>query len=119
MKDIICPYCEKPAELVTGETVYPHRTDLYWKKFYVCTPCDARVGCHIKTDKPLGRLANAELRAAKMKAHKLFDPMWRRGGMTRNEAYAWLSKRLEIDPYDCHIGMFGLELCKKVAEVCG
>lgn len=38
---VICDYCDKPAELVTGAEVYPHRPDLHHKKFWLCKPCDA------------------------------------------------------------------------------
>jgi len=58
---IICNYCGNNAEMVSGDAIYPHRPDLYHRKFYRCQPCGAYVGCHEGTDKPLGRLANAEL----------------------------------------------------------
>ena len=47
-----CSYCGNDAELVGGESVYPHRPDLYYLKFYQCLPCDAWVGCHRGTTKP-------------------------------------------------------------------
>lgn len=76
---VICSYCNKPAELVTGKEIYPHRPDLYPKKFWRCRPCTAYVGCHKPNagygdgTRPLGRLANAELRAAKSAAHAAFS----------------------------------------------
>jgi len=54
---------------------------------YLCRSCDAYVGVHKGTDKPKGRLANAELREYKKKAHSAFDPLWRFGGMMRRQAY--------------------------------
>lgn len=116
-----CNYCGKSAELVTGETIYPHRPDLYSKNFYLCRPCDAYVGCHRTGtgDKPLGRLANAELRAWKSRAHAAFDPYWKNGGgMGRKTAYKRLAYRLGIKTDDCHIGMFDVETCQKVVEIC-
>jgi hypothetical protein len=77
------------------------------------------VGCHKGTTLPLGRLANAELRKAKMDAHAAFDPMWRNGAMSRGRAYGWLAKQLGIDKKRCHIGYFSLEECRRVMEVCG
>lgn len=74
-----CPYCRQPAKLVTGAAMYPHRPDLIHKWFYRCFPCDAHVGCHPGTRNPLGRLANFELRTAKIAAHAAFDPIWRNG----------------------------------------
>ena len=109
-----CPYCGQDTELVTGRQVYPHRRDLWRKQFYVCWPCDARVGCHGTTANPLGRLANKELRNLKSSAHAAFDPLWRDKGMSRKEAYAWLSNAMEMSRKECHIGMFNEEQCKLV-----
>lgn len=118
MIDVTCPYCSRPALLVGGKAIYPHRPDLYEKQFYQCAPCGAYVGCHPGTTKPLGRLANAELRQAKMEAHAAFDPVWKEGGKRRSDAYAGLAKQLGISKDDCHIGMFDVELCRRVVEIC-
>lgn len=115
---ILCPYCGGGAESVGGDTIYPHRPDLFKKKFWSCGPCGAYVGCHKGTDRPLGRLANAELRSSKMAAHRAFDPLWRDGPMKRKAAYAWLTRALGIDGADCHIGMMDVAMCKRVVEVC-
>ena len=115
---VVCPYCGQNAELVTGEVIYPHRRDLYEKKFFQCEPCDAYVGCHPGTTNPLGRLADIELRSEKMRAHAAFDPIWKSGSKKRGSAYAWLAERLGIDQKDCHIGMFDVQMCQRVVEVC-
>ena len=116
--DIKCPYCSKPAILVTGDVVYPHRPDLSEKHFYMCYTCNAHVGCHPGTTNPLGRLANAELRKAKQAAHAAFDPLWRDGKQKRKAAYKWLASQLGIHVNDCHIGMFDVEMCRLVVEAC-
>ena len=123
-----CPYCNKPAELVSGDVIYPHRPDLAGLNFWLCRPCDAYVGCHRPgawTEQgisdgtmPLGRLANAELRRAKSQAHAAFDPLWGKGKMRRSAAYGWLSKQLGIPKQHCHIGMFDAETCAKVVALC-
>ena len=46
LKSVDCDYCQKPAELVTGATIYPHRNDLAHLRFWRCVPCEAYVGCH-------------------------------------------------------------------------
>ncbi len=118
MEKVICHYCGNETELVTGDVIYPHRNDLKNKKFYLCRPCSAYVGCHPNTDKPLGIVANAELRKAKSKAHAVFDPIWRnRKLMKRSEAYKWLAESLAIDRSECHIGMFNLDMCKRVVDL--
>ena len=113
-----CPYCGRPASLVTGKEIYPHRSDLNHLNFYQCKPCAAYVGTHKGTFKPLGRLANAELRKAKIAAHAAFDPIWRSNNMSRGAAYKWLANQLGMTRDECHIGMFDLDQCQKVIAVC-
>ena len=110
----ICPYCKRFSVRVTGEEVYPHRADLFCLSFYSCKGCDAYVGCHKGTIKPLGRLANKELRKAKSEAHRAFDPLWKFGDIKRKEAYKWLAETLNVESSDCHIGMFDIEMCEDV-----
>lgn len=125
---VVCPYCHHDAELVTGKAIYPHRPDLFHKWFWRCQPCRAWVGCHPKNPKdktdngtrPLGRLANAELRKAKQAAHSVFDPLWKSGTIPRAKAYKWLADTLGISRDNCHIGMMDVDGCKAVvAAVAG
>ena len=113
-----CPYCGAEAHKVTGKEIYPHRKDLYSKKFYQCKPCDAYVGCHPNSDKPLGRLANADLRRAKMAAHAAFDPIWKSGNKSRSKAYSWLAEAMKLTPDKCHVGMFDVAQCEQVVALC-
>jgi len=120
---VTCVYCNEPAELVSGEEIYPHRPDLFTKKFWRCRPCNAYVGCHKPNigygdgTRPLGRLANAELRAAKSAAHAAFDPVWQEGVVKRGSAYAWLAEKLGIQAKQCHIGEFDVDQCKRVVQI--
>ena len=113
----ICSYCGKFSKMVTGKDVYPHLPKLKHLVIYECKGCDARVGCHKGTSRPLGRLANEELRNAKSFAHNCFDDIWKCGHMSRGNAYAWLARNLGIKKADCHIGMFDVEMCKKAASI--
>ena len=123
---VICPYCSHPAKSATGADIYPHLPEIAHKQFYRCQPCNAWVGCHDGTDKPLGRLADAELRMAKRQCHALFDPLWKRRmvisdckkQVARGLGYAWLARELGIDAKDCHIGMFDLPTCRRVIAIC-
>ena len=116
---VSCDYCGLPAERCTGADIYPHRPDLAEKRFFRCVPCGAYVGCHQNNGQAFGRLANAELRAAKMRAHAAFDPLWKSGRfLSRRSAYAWLASAMGIPKDDCHIGMFDLDGCAKVADIC-
>lgn len=116
-----CPYCGETSILVNGADLYPSRPDLAHVRAYVCDPCDARVGCHDGTDRPKGRLANAELRALRIAAHAAFDPFWVGGGavkLRRVEAYRWLAEKLGLPAKRCHIGLFTEDECRRTIEVC-
>lgn len=117
----VCPYCNTKSVLVKGDKIYPYRYDLYNLNFYYCDNghSPAYVGCHKGTIKPLGRLADTELRKAKSEAHKAFDPIWRNGFMRRGDAYSWLAKVMGVSKKDCHIGMFDVDQCKKVKRLAG
>lgn len=111
---ITCDYCGQPAQLIDSAIVYGRSYGL----IYFCASCRAWVGVHKGTKKPLGRLANAELREWKKKAHAAFDPIWKQGHMRRNDAYAWLSKQMNLPESQTHIGMFDICDCKKVIKIC-
>ena len=118
MSSVTCDYCAQNAERVSGAVLYPHRPDLAHKTFWRCEPCGAHVGCHPGGDKPLGRLADAELRRWKGRAHGAFDPLWKSGHMRRKDAYKWLARQLGIKPKDCHIGTMDIPTCQRVVEIC-
>jgi len=109
----ICPYCQKPAALVTGAKIYPHRPELADKPIWECRPCRATVGCHKGTELPLGKLADGPTRIARAQAHAAFDPLWRNGSMTRPDAYRRLTKALGVKG-QVHIGDMGVEECAAV-----
>ena len=81
---------------------------------YWCKSCDAYVGCHNNTERPLGTMANKELRNARIKVHKLIDPLWQGGGMKRSQVYAMLTRYLGGRPY--HTGDLSLEECKLIIK---
>ena len=87
---------------------------------YLCPRCGAYVGVHKGSDKPLGRLANSELRNWKKAAHAAFDPLWKYGPYRgrRNEAYRWLSEIMGTPIEFTHIGMFDVDQCRKVSASC-
>jgi hypothetical protein len=112
-----CPHCGSPVNIVTHEQLYG-RTFSDWPYVYRCVnnSCDSHVGLHPFTNIPLGTLANPELREIRMRAKKLFQPLWREHGMNRNQAYELLAKELGIKPKDCHFGWFDIEQCQKAIE---
>lgn len=123
-----CQYCGSRAEQDNGTRIYGRNMS---KTFWVCEKypeCDAYVGCypHGSGMKPLGSLANLELRTWRKRAHAVFDPLWREDisksgtskGVARRKAYAWLAKSLGIEIDDCHIGHFDIAACQRVVELC-
>lgn len=123
LDNLRCPYCDELAKLVTGKVIYPHRRDLWDKKLWHCGPCKAWVGCHRDSDKPFGRLANAELRKLKTATHSAFDPIWldgdkRQRRQRRVKAYTWLAEKMGIDADECHIGMFDEGMCQQAIKIC-
>jgi len=118
MKPPICPDCKKPAIMQTGDKVYPERPDLAEDKFWTCPPCDFRVGAHKHTGEPFGTMANAELRWQRQQAHEAFDGLWKGGLMSRDSAYKWLSKKLQVTRDNCHIGQFNMQQCRAVVHHC-
>jgi hypothetical protein len=113
LKTVICPYCGRQAEYVDSSIIY----GLSYGMIYLCRPCDAYVGVHKGTDRPLGRLADNELRRWKKEAHVNFDRLWKHGNMTRGEAYVWLSRQMDIPVSETHIGMFDVAQCKQVVSI--
>lgn len=108
-RSVVCDYCKQPAVLKDSSAVYERSYGPIWH----CAPCRAWVGVHRNspTHAPLGRLANAELRHLKQRAHAAFDRLWKDGPLRRNEAYRWLSEELGIPLNATHIGMFDPGLC--------
>lgn len=122
-RGIRCPYCGSNTRVIDSGIVYGQ--GFGW--LVACTrypQCDAFVGCHPRSMRPLGSVADAATRAARVKAHKVFDVAWRgKKGQrhpagARTKAYAWLSKELGVDPELCHIGYFDLEMCGRVVQAC-
>jgi hypothetical protein len=60
--------------------------------------------------------ADEPTRKARIKAHQLFDLLWKTKKMSRKEAYRWLQKTMNLPPGECHIGMFTLDQCRQVID---
>ena len=66
-------------------------------KFYGCSNfpnCTARHGAHQDTGEPLGVPGNERTRHARIRAHAIFDRLWKgdESFMNRPAAYEWLQK---------------------------
>jgi hypothetical protein len=119
MLPVICPYCSEKARLVFGSELYPTHQRLALKQFWVCEPCDARVGLHAD-GRPLGTMANARLRRMRRRVHDLLDPLWLQHadkGKARRRAYSRLAHALGIPVEDCHVGEFRDGRCARALEI--
>ena len=75
-KPTICRYCGGIIRLVSAADVYGSSTErLGMQNEYLdqCQNCNARVGCHKGTTRPLGDVANEILRLKRIEAHQVFD----------------------------------------------
>ena len=117
---LICPTCGSFARLTTrGAAGLRSVPDAV---VYVCLKypaCDSYVGCHPGSEKPLGSLADAELRRMRTKAHKAFDWFWKSGQVNRDEAYRLLAEHLNLDYDKAHIGMLDANQCRTVVKFFG
>lgn len=120
-KKTICPYCDKKAEWVENKEIYGKN---YGKSYmiWLCRDCDAYVGCHKNSRKPLGRLADAKTRNARKLTKNLFiekclNGNWKCEKNLKVSAYHWLSSQLGITREQCHFGDFDIEMCRKVYRV--
>jgi hypothetical protein len=109
--------CSGQAVIVGGEKLYPHRPDLYEKKFYLCD-CGRYVGTHASSGHPLGTPADAETRAARGRAHAAFDPLWKdKHFETRGAAYRWLAAAMGVTE-EVHIAQMDAKQADQVASLC-
>lgn len=114
-KEMICPYDGTPAEWVNNSRIYGKS---YGKSYmcWLCPKCGAYVGCHQNTRRPLGTMANRELRNWRMHAHAHIDPLWKDGEnhISRGAVYAILAEHFGRH---IHIGESDIETCKKIIEL--
>lgn len=110
---------ESPAgkkTMVIGDTTFNSKNWEEW--FYQCQNCNARVGCHRGTTRPLGNVANEVLQLKRMETHQVFDAFWKGRHMSRTAAYKWLSKKMGLPEEKTHIGGFEMDQCQQVIDIC-
>ena len=112
---IDCPYCGAKAEFRDSAMIYGRSYGMV----YVCSNypvCDAYVGVHKGTDRPLGRLANTELRYWKKRAHDALDNLWKSRRYSRSKAYRIAADIMGTPITETHIGMFDVQECKDLIK---
>lgn len=111
----VCPKCGKDGKRVDSSIVYGKSYGDIWH--CDCEPDGVYVGINKRSGRPLGTMADKELREYRKQAHAAFDPLWKEHVMSRSKAYEWLSNAMNIESHFCHIGMFDVEQCKIVIEL--
>ena len=117
----ICRYCGGVIRLVPASSIYgesSERLGMSEEWLYQCQNCNARVGCHKGTKRPLGNVANEVLRLKRMETHQIFDGFWKKKGMSRTKAYRWLAEQMGLPETMAHIGGFEMEQCQQLIEIC-
>lgn len=98
-----------------GGTVVLRRSEYGY--FYRCNCCNASVGCHPNSKRPLGTLAGPELKAWRIKVHEEFDALRERIFVDRRESYKWMADAMGLTADQAHIGMFNIDQCKRLVEL--
>ena len=72
---LTCPYCGSPAVCRPASTVYKNTLQTKGSYLYLCShwpACDSYVSTHNRDRRPMGTLANGELRHKRILAHRAF-----------------------------------------------
>ncbi len=118
---VFCPYCHSKAILRSAHFVHNKNTVVTGKHLYVCAnwpACDAYVSAHNHNLRPMGVLANGELRNQRILAHRALERYRKETGMTRRELYIWLRTKLELAESDAHVAAFTGDQCSQVIRLC-
>lgn len=114
---IFCVSCDKEVQAVAmlGNHIYPHREDLYSRKFYQCPYCGNYVGTH-QDGRPLGTIPTPELRIARNEVHRIIDEYWlpTKDRRKRKELYAELSELIGRRYHTAELNT--IAECKEVIE---
>lgn len=107
-----CPTCRVPMRLKPSQ--YGNGF------FYGCRNyprCKMTASAH-PDGRPAATPADAETKQLRVRAHELFDTLWKgkRPPYTRSEAYLRLQSWLGLRSDEAHIGHFTKEQCKQFIE---
>lgn len=120
-QQVNCPYCHSPALLRPASLVHG-KTNLSKESYlYVCSQwpgCDSYVSAHKHNRRPMGTLANGNLRHKRILAHRALQRVQEKHHMEKWAAYLWLQGKLGLSPSHTHIGMFSEQMCEQVIALC-
>lgn len=110
---IYCCQCEKEVEarLTNRNAVYGSGSSKV--PMWECPCCLNYVGCHHKTKnptRPLGSIPTPEIRKARSEIHKILDPLWRSGLITRRSLYGKIKKAMGAEYHTAQLS--SIEDCR-------
>lgn len=112
-----CPYCGSHTILRSADGIYCENSRQ--EMLYVCKnypACDSYVRVQKGTTIPLGTVANRELRELRAEAHRQFDKLYKRGYMSKHDAYQWLGGILGVPAKNAHIAQLSVLSCNLVIQ---
>ena len=118
---IHCPYCGSLATLRPASVIHGLSDISAGTYLYVCRrwpACDAYVSAHGRTHRPMGTLANGDLRHKRILAHRALEQLQQSRHMEKWEVYIWLQAKLGLDERQAHIGQFSEWMCDEVVRLC-
>ncbi len=119
--NVTCPYCNKKAVLQPANFVHGVSPAANGKHLYVCgnwPKCDAYVSAHEFDLRPMGTLANGNLRNQRILAHRALERYRKATGMSRDDLYFWLGTKLNLHLDDAHVAKFNEDQCRQVIALC-
>lgn len=109
--DLHCGECGAPMEL--------RMSSKFDRPFYGCSrwpECDGTHGAHAD-GAPKGFPANKATRKARIRAHMIFDQVWKRRLVrSRSAAYNWMRQELGLPRSQAHIAMFSISQCEALIK---
>lgn len=116
-----CPYCGAPAICRPASIVYGSETIDRKSYLYLCSrwpACDAYVSAHKKDHRPMGTMANGDLRHKRILAHRALQKLQKERHMDKWAVYVWLQAKFNLDKRQAHIAMFSEQMCDQVISLC-
>ncbi len=106
LEDLVCADCGSSMKI--QEAAYG--------LFYACVrrpECSGALGAH-SDGRPKGVPGNAVTRQARIRAHYVFDQIWKDRLKTRSAAYKWLRQALGTERTQGHIACLDQEACERL-----
>lgn len=115
--DLVCADCGAPLQLRASRQAR-------MSPFYGCSKypsCQSAHSAH-PDGRPKGVPGNKETRKARIRAHTVFDQLWKfdsplkKNRLTRSQAYAWMRMNLGLTRAEAHIGNFDEAQCDRLIQ---